>query len=187
MNSQYKRDLPTPGSPTIATTWPCPPRTRCSASCNAASSRSRPTNPVSPRLAATWSRDRPGVQADTNLDETSLGLPNSLRVALDRFLHSERCITSPYRMVLMSDGRPEERHNPITHHLVDRALVAVDRLHHEFEHRVQDLARLLGVPVGEQLHGALYVGEEHGDLLALAFQGGPGGEDVLGQVLRGVR
>src|SRR3989454_5115895 len=130
--------------------------------------------------------DLPGVQADTNLDETSLGLPNSLRVALDRFLHSERCITSPYRMVLMSDGRPEERHNPITHHLVDRALVAVDRLHHEFEHRVQDLARLLGVPVGEQLHGALYVGEEHGDLLALAFQGGPGGEDFLGQVLRGV-
>jgi len=52
--------------------------------------------------------DLPGVQADTHLDETSLGLPNSLRVALDRFLHSERCITGPYRMVLMSDGRAEQ-------------------------------------------------------------------------------
>jgi len=43
-----------------------------------------------------------------------------------------------------------------------------------------------GVAVGEQLHRALEIGEEHGDLLALALEGGLGGEDLLGQVLGGI-
>jgi hypothetical protein len=34
----------------------------------------------------------------------------------------------------------------------------------------------------EQLHRALDVGEEDGDVLALALQGGPGGPDLLGEV-----
>ena len=53
-------------------------------------------------------------------------------------------------------------------------------------HRVEELSRLLGVAVGEQLHRALEVGEEDGDLLALALQGGLRGEDLLGEVLGGV-
>ena len=47
--------------------------------------------------------------------------------------------------------------------------VAVDGLHHAFEHRVEQFARLLGVAVSEQLHRAFEVGEEYGDLLALAL------------------
>jgi hypothetical protein len=57
----------------------------------------------------------------------------------------------------------------------------MDRLHHAFEHGVEELPRFLGVPVGQQLHRALQVGEEHGHLLALAFEGGLGGEDLLGR------
>jgi len=66
------------------------------------------------------------------------------------------------------------------------ALVAVDGIHHPLEHGVEELSCLLGVAVGEQLHRALEVGEEHGDLLVLAFQGRLGGEDLLGEVLRGI-
>jgi hypothetical protein len=90
-------------------------------------------------------------------------------------------------MVLVGQGGPEERHDAVTHDLIDRALVAVDRLHHAFEDGVEQLARLLRVAIGEQLHGALQVREEDGDLLALAFQGRLGGEDPLGEVLGGVR
>ena len=43
-----------------------------------------------------------------------------------------------------------------------------------------------GIAVGEQLHRALEIGEEHGDLLALAFEGALRGEDLLGEVLGGV-
>jgi hypothetical protein len=44
----------------------------------------------------------------------------------------------------------------------------------------------LRIPVGEQLHGPLQVGEEHGDLLALALESRFGDEDLLGEVLGGV-
>ena len=73
-------------------------------------------------------------------------------------------------MILVRERRAEQRHDAVAHHLVDGAFVAVHRLHHAFEDRVEDLARLFGVAVREQLHRALQVGEQHRDLLALAFQ-----------------
>src|SRR5215475_10196688 len=63
---------------------------------------------------------------------------------------------------------------------------AMDGLHHALDHRVEDLARFLWIAVGQQLHRALEVGEQDGDLLALTFEGALGGEDLLGEVLWGV-
>src|SRR5262249_2508121 len=63
---------------------------------------------------------------------------------------------------------------------------AVDRLHHVLEDWVQELPRLLGVAVGEELHRALEVGEQHRDLLALALEGALRGEDLLGEMPGGV-
>ena len=72
----------------------------------------------------------------------------------------------------MGERRAEQRHDAVAHHLVDGALVAMDGLHHPLEDGIEELARLLGIAVGEQLHRALEVGEEDGDLLALALEGG---------------
>jgi hypothetical protein len=58
----------------------------------------------------------------------------------------------------------------------------VDGLHHPFEDRIEELPGVLGVPVGQEFQGPLEVREQHGDLLAFAFEGAPGGEDLLGQV-----
>ncbi len=101
-------------------------------------------------------------------------------------LQVDRGVARPHRVVLVGEGRAEQRHDPVAHHLVDGALVAVDGLHHPLEDGIEELARLLGVAVGEQLHRALEVGEEDGDLLALALEGGLRGEDLLGEVLRRV-
>ncbi len=109
-----------------------------------------------------------------------------VRVPRDRLLHPERRVAGAHRVVLVGERRAEERHDPVAHHLVDGALVAMDGLHHALEDGVEELARLLGVAVGEQLHRALEVGEEDRDLLALALQGGLRGEDLLGEVLGGV-
>ena len=89
-------------------------------------------------------------------------------------------------MVLVRQRRAEQGHDPVAHHLVDRALVAMDGLHHPLEHGVEQLARLLGVPVGQELHRALEVGKQNGDLLAFTLESGSGGEDLLGQVFRDV-
>src|SRR5262249_43909285 len=72
------------------------------------------------------------------------------------------------------------------HHLVDRALVAVDGLHHQLEHGIEDLARLLGIAVGQEFYRALQVGEERRDLLALTLERAFGRENPLGEMLWGV-
>ena len=126
------------------------------------------------------------VEPHADLEGHPLRAEHTLRVLRHRLLHPERRVARPHGVVLVGERRSEERHDPIAHHLVDRALVAVDGLHHPFEDRVEELPGLLGVPVREQLHRALEVGEEHGDLLALAFEGGLRGEDLLGEVLGGV-
>src|SRR5262249_38731332 len=71
--------------------------------------------------------------------------------------------------------------------LVDGSLVAVDRVHHPLEHGIKELARFLGISVGEQLHRPLKVGEEYGDLFALALEGALRREDPLNEVLRRIR
>jgi hypothetical protein len=86
-------------------------------------------------------------------------------------------------VILVSERRSEERHDPIAHHLVHGALVPMHGVHHSLEHGIQDPAGLLGIAVGEQLHRALQIGEEDGDLLPLALEGTLGGEDLLGEVL----
>jgi len=89
-------------------------------------------------------------------------------------------------MVLVGNRGAEQRHDAIAHDLVHRALEAVHSVHHPVEHNVEDLAGLLRIAISEQLHRALEVGEEHRDLLALAFESCLGGQDLLGEVLGSV-
>jgi hypothetical protein len=89
-------------------------------------------------------------------------------------------------MIFVGDRRPEQGHNAITHDLVDGAFIAMHRRHHAFEDRVEELAGLFGITIGQQLHRALEIGEQHRDLLAFAFEGSAGGEDLLGQMRWGV-
>ena len=119
-----------------------------------------------------------GVHADPDVQRHARGPVDLLGVSFDRFLHSQCGVARPHGVVLVGQRRAEERHDPVAHDLVHRALVAVDGLHHPLEHRVEELPRLLGVTVGQQLHRALQVGEEDRDLFALAFKGALGGEDL---------
>ena len=82
----------------------------------------------------------------------------------------------------MRQRRPKQRHNPITHDLIDRAFIAMDGGHHPLQHRVEELAGLLRVAVGQQFHRALQIGEQHGDLLALPFECATRGEDFFRQI-----
>jgi hypothetical protein len=50
-------------------------------------------------------------------------------------------------VVLVGEGSTEQSHDPVAHDLVDGALVAMDRLHHAFEHRIEQFARVLRVSV----------------------------------------
>jgi len=123
------------------------------------------------------------VQPDADLHVQPLVPAQLFRVAADGLVHAHGCPAGAHRVVLVGERRAEERHDPIAHDLVHRALVAVHGFHHPLENRVEELARFLGVPVGEQLHRSLEVGEEDGDLLALALEGGARGQDLVGEML----
>ena len=87
----------------------------------------------------------------------------------------------------MSDRRAEERHDAVAGELVHRTLEAVHPLGEELEEAIEDVVPLLGIELLGELHRALHVGEEHRHLLALALEGTARCEDLLGEVLRGVR
>jgi hypothetical protein len=63
---------------------------------------------------------------------------------------------------------------------------AMHRRHQALEHRVEELAGVFVITVGQQLQRAFEIGEQHRHLLALAFKGRFGLEDPLGKVGRGV-
>jgi len=130
--------------------------------------------------------DLPGVEPDPDLDKEALAPAHALGVAAHCLVHPQRRVAGPHRVILVGQRRAEERHDSITHHLVHRALVAMDSFHHQLEDGIEEPARLLGIAIGQKLHGALEVGEEHRHLFAFPFQGALGGEDLLGEVLGGV-
>ena len=130
--------------------------------------------------------DLPGVQSNADLDVRAMATAEILRVAGDAVLHPQRGVARPHRMVFMGERRAEESHDSVAHDLVDGALVAVHGFHHPLQHGIEEPAGLLGIPIGEQLHRALEVGEHDGHGFSLAFLHGLGAEDLLGEVLRGV-
>ena len=104
-------------------------------------------------------------------------------VAIDALLHRERRVAGPHGVVLVGQGRAEQRHDPVAQDLVDDTVVPVDRFHHQLEHRVQNLAGFFRVAVGDDLQRAPHVREEHRDVLALPLEGRFRGEDPLREVL----
>jgi hypothetical protein len=126
------------------------------------------------------------VEADANLHLHALRTAKLVRVAPYGVLHPEGGVAGPHRVILVGHRRAEERHDPVTHHLIHRALVAVDRFHHPLQHGIENLPGLLGIAVGEQLHRALEVGEQDRDLLPFPFECGLRSEDALGEVFRRV-
>ena len=122
------------------------------------------------------------VQADPDQQRKSPGSADLLGVFPDQLLHLERGIAGPHGMILISDGSAEQRLDPVSHHLVDRAFVTSDGFHHPFKNRIEQRAGFFGVEIGDILRRSLQVGTEHGHLLALAFLGRLGCEDAFGQV-----
>ena len=99
------------------------------------------------------------VEADLDLNVHAVLVACLLGVLLHQLLHPQRRQARPHRMVFLGEGRPEERHDPIPHYLVHRSLVVADGFHHALEDGVEELAGVLRISVGEQLHRGLQAGE----------------------------
>ncbi len=89
-------------------------------------------------------------------------------VLTDVVEHRQRCVTGAPCVILMGDGGAEDGHDPVAGELVDRALEAVHGVGEGREEALHDRVPLLGILLLGKIHRPLDVGEEDGDLLALA-------------------
>jgi hypothetical protein len=89
------------------------------------------------------------IQPDPHTNAEALGPTNRFGIPIGRLLEGERRVARAHRVVFVSERRAEQRHDPVTHHLVDGALVAVDGLHHQLEDGIEKLPSLLGITVSE--------------------------------------
>jgi hypothetical protein len=110
------------------------------------------------------------VHADTRFDRQVAGLAQSCRVAFQLFLHPKRRIQRSLRMVLVRDGRAEQRKDAVAGRLHDVAVVAPRRIDHQLQRRIDNRAGFFGVEVLLEFGRALDVGEQRGDRLALALE-----------------
>ncbi len=110
--------------------------------------------------------------------------PFSLRA--EGLLNSQRPIAGTLRMILMSDGRTEQRHNAIAHELIDGAFVSVNFIHEDTKTPVHDLMDLLRIEIFKDGRRVSYVGENDGDEFALTFNGYAVRENLVREVFRPV-
>jgi hypothetical protein len=123
------------------------------------------------------------IDADPDHHRHAVAALDLVGIARDVFLHPQRRITGAHGMILVRQRRAEQRHETVAHDGVDGALVAVHGLDHALEHRVEKLLHVLRITVGDHLHRAFDVGEQHCDQLALAFECGARDENLIGDVL----
>src|SRR5262245_55661598 len=126
------------------------------------------------------------MQPDADLHCDAVCSADLLTVVAHGVLRDQRRIAGPHGVIFMGDRRAEQGHDAVAQHLIHRAFVLMNGCHHALQHRVEELARLFGVAVGQQLYRPLEIGKQHGHLLPLAFEGGLGGEDFLGEIGRRV-
>ena len=128
-----------------------------------------------------------GVESHPDTYCQTLGLLGLISPSIDAILHSQCRIAGAHRVILKSNRSAEQSHDAIAHELIDRALIAVNGLHHPLKYRVKKLARFFRVAIGQQLHRALQIGEQDSHLLALAFEGVLRCQDAPRQMLRRVK
>src|SRR6266851_4024498 len=111
-----------------------------------------------------------GVDADADLDSRPALLFELLATTAKCVAHRDRRVQRALWMVLVRDRRAEQSENAVASGLHDVTVVAMRRVDHQLERRINDGARLLGVEVAHQLGRTLDVREQRRDRLALTLQ-----------------
>ena len=75
-------------------------------------------------------------------------------------------------MVFVGERRSEERHDAVAQHLADCPLIAMDGFHHPLQNGSRILRASSGSRSAMKFHRPFQIGEQNGDLLALAFKRG---------------
>src|SRR5262245_10462508 len=126
------------------------------------------------------------IESHANGEVEGGGAPELVRVAPELIAQVEGRVAGSPGVIFVRDGGPEQRHDSVAGVLVHCALEAVDAVGQNCEEPIHDLVPFLGIDLLGEVHRALYVSEEGGDLLPLTLERASRREDLLGEMLRGI-
>src|SRR5262249_25553069 len=93
--------------------------------------------------------DFPRVEPHACLHLQAVGAADFLSVAVHGGLHGQGPRTGPHHVVFVGHWGTEERHDTVTKYLVHGALVAVHRLHHDVECRIEQPPGLFRIEIAD--------------------------------------
>ena len=104
-----------------------------------------------------------------SIDVLAFGVPLRLQF-LQLLDHGKGASACAFGMVGLADGRSPERHDGVAHELVERAFMLEHDLRHGPQILVQQGHHFFGLVLLGKGREAADIGEEHGDLLAVAAE-----------------
>ncbi len=138
---------------------------------------------VHPEIVADLAHDdRSRVETDSHLEAPVETWRQLAAQVTDAALDREGGVSGAPGRVLVRDRRAEQGHDPVAGVLIDRALEPVHLGRDHLEATIDDGVDLFGITaLGERAESG-QIGEQHRHLPPLALDGGPGLEDLLGEV-----
>src|SRR4030095_14745097 len=131
--------------------------------------------------------DLAGVEAHAHREAQPAFDAQRVAVAAQLLAQVERRVAGALGGILERERRAEQRNDAVAVVLVHRTLEAVHAVGEHGEEAVHQAVPLFRIELLGELHRALYVGEQHSHLFALADQCMARAEDLLGDVARGIR
>jgi hypothetical protein len=108
-----------------------------------------------------------GIDADARFERRISRRAQFRRVAAHLLLHAKCGVQRALRMVLVSNRRAKQRENPVAGRLHDIAVVAMRRIDHQLERRIDYRACFFGIDVLHQIHRAFDIRKQCRHGLAL--------------------
>ena len=122
------------------------------------------------------------VEADADVELDGVPRTHALREGTHRVADVQGREAGWLGVIFMRYRRTEQRHDVIAGELVDRALEPMHAGGGDLEEILDDAKPLSGIEPFGEVHRALDIGEQDGDVLALAFQRRPRLADLVGEV-----
>src|ERR1700722_16164383 len=120
---------------------------------------------IHPKIAPDGTNDNlTRVQPDADLQVYAECVKRTFGMPLALLLHTQSWFAGARGMILGGDRSTKQSHDAIACCLVDSTLVVMNSFHHQPQDRLEKIAGLLGIAVGQQLRRSLEIGEQHGDL-----------------------
>jgi len=109
------------------------------------------------------------VLIPTRIDRYPTCQAQGIGVFANLLLHAQGSTESTLRVIFVGNRRTKEGEDAVTGGLDDVAFVAMHRLHHQVEGRVNNVASLFRIKVFHQGHRTFDIGKKGSDNLTLAI------------------